>query len=141
MAKVSESEFLEAFERGISTGGEKFKKGVERSKDWEAAYTSPSAQAAMEEGLRRAIAEGKPAAGAREKGTAGWRADTTAKAGNYTGSAKRARSNMAPVASKILAAGDRASAAAAAVTGPKDRATAKAKAAAAIDAIMDEWGK
>lgn len=141
MAKVSQSQFLERFSRGISGAGQKFEQGVDNSDDWAGNYSSPDAQQRMAQGLQAAIAEGRPAEGARNLGTSGWRSRTKAKSGNYTGSATRAAANIGPYVGQILAAGDAAKGAAAAVTGPKNRATAKAKASAAIDAIMDAWGK
>ena len=141
MAKVSQSEFVKRFQQGISNAGEKYAQGVANSEDWAGRYASPEAQQRMRDGLARAIQEGKPAQGAQNLGTSGWRAKTTAKAGNYTGSAQTAAQNIGPHVGQILAAGDAAKAAAQAVTGPKNRSTAKAKVSAAIDAIMDSWGK
>lgn len=141
MAKVTQAQFLEKFQRGISGGGEAFRQGVANSDDWAANYSSLEAQQRMADGLSAAIAEGRPAAGARDLGTPGWRSRTTEKAGNYTGSAVRAATNIGPHVAQILSAGDAAKAAAAAVTGPKDRATAQAKMIAAMNAIMDSWGR
>lgn len=140
MARVSSSEFLKRYQQGIANAGQKFEQGVENSDPWAENYASPEAQQRMAVGLQAAIAEGKPAAGATALGTPGWRAKTKAKSGNYTGSAPTAAAAMSPHVGQILAAGDAAKAAAAAVTGPKNRATAKAKMSAAIDAIMDTHG-
>lgn len=141
MAKVSQAEFLKRYQAGISGGGAKFESGVENSDDWAGNYASDDAQQRMADGLSAAIAEGKPAEGARNLGTTGWRNKTKAKSSNYTGSAKDAAANITQHVGNILAAGDAAKAAAQAITGPKNRATAKAKMSAAIDAIMDSWGK
>ena len=138
---VSQAEFLKRYEQGIAGAGEKYKVGVQTGEDWEARYSAPESQTAMREGLARAIAEGKPTEGARRIGTAGYRARTVEKAPNYTGSATRAKDNITAHVPQILAAGEAAKAAARAVTGPKTRATAKAKQAAALDAIMDAWHK
>ena len=141
MAKISQSEFLKRFQQGISGGGSAFTTGVAASDDWAGNYASPDAQQRMRDGLAAAIAEGRPAAGATALGTAGWRSKTAAKVGNYTGSAATAAAEITQHVGQILAAGDAAKAAAQAVTGPKDRNTAKAKQAAALDAIMDAWGR
>lgn len=138
---ISTTEFLKRFETGITNAGEKYTSGIDSGKSWEAGYTDPSAQANMEAGLRKAIAEGRPVEGARKIGDAGFKAAAKSKVGNYTGAARRAAQNIAPYAPKILAAADAARAAAANVTGPKNRQTAKNKMMAAIDAIMDTWGK
>uniref|UniRef100_A0A6H2A0M1 Uncharacterized protein n=2 Tax=viral metagenome TaxID=1070528 RepID=A0A6H2A0M1_9ZZZZ len=141
MAKISQAEFLKRFQSGISGAGQKFEQGVDNSDDWASNYASDAAQARMRDGLAQAIAEGKPAEGARALGTTGWRTKTKAKSGNYTGSASTAAAAIGPHVAQILSAGDAAKAAAAGVTGPKNRSTAKAKSAAAIDAIMSAWGK
>lgn len=141
MAKVTQAQFLERYQQGISGGGQKFEQGVDNSDDWAGNYASPDSQQRMRDGLANAIAEGRPAAGARDLGTPGWRTKTKAKVGNYTGSAAAAAANITQHVGQILAAGDAAKAAAQAVTGPKNRDTAKRRAAAAIDAIMDAWGK
>lgn len=141
MAKISQAEFLQRFQQGISGAGSKFTQGVANSDDWAGNYASPDAQQRMRDGLAAAIAAGTPAEGARNLGTSGWRTRTTDKAGNYTGSASRAATNIGPHVGQILAAGDAAKAAAAAVTGPKDRNTAAQKMVAAMNAIKDAWGK
>jgi len=141
VAKVSQSEFLKRYQAGISGGGAKFTQGVQNSDDWAGNYASPEAQQRMVDGLNAAIAEGKPAEGARALGTPGWRAKTAAKSGNYTGSASAAAAAITAHVGNILAAGDAAKAAAQAVTGPKNRATAQAKMIAANNAIMDQYGK
>lgn len=138
---VSQAEFLKRYEQGVAGSGDKYVTGVQTGEDWEARYSAPESQAAMRDGLTRAIAEGTPVDGARRLGTAGYRQKTVDKAGNYTASATRAKDGIAPHVPQILSAGEAAKAAAQAVTGPKNRSTAKAKAAAAIDAIMDAWGK
>ena len=138
---VSQADFLKSYEQGIVGAGEKYKERVRTGEDWEARYSAPESQAAMRDGLARAIAEGKPVEGARRLGTAGYRAKTIEKAPNYTASAPRAAAAITPHVPQILAAGEAAKAAARAVTGPKTRATAKAKQAAALDAIMDAWHK
>lgn len=138
---VSQADFLKRYQSGISGAGEKYKAGVNTGKPWAENYASPESQERMREGLSAAIAAGKPAAGAQALGTAGYRAKTIEKAGSYTGSAVRATAGITPHVPQIIQAGEQAAAAAAAVTGPKDRATAKAKQAAAMDAIMDAWGK
>lgn len=140
MAKVSQAEFLKRYQQGISGAGTKFTAGVDNSDDWAGNYASPDAQQRMVDGLNAAIAEGKPAAGAQALGTTGWRARTKAKVGNYTGSATQAAANITAHVGNILAAGDAAKAAAAAVTGPKNRQTAQAKMIAANNAIMDQYG-
>jgi len=141
MAKVTSAQFLQKFQQGISGGGAAFQSGVAQSDDWAGLYAAPDAQARMAAGLQQAIAEGRPAAGATALGTAGWRARTSEKAGNYTGSATRAAAAIQPYVSTILQAGDAAKAAAAAVTGPKDRTTAANKMVAAMNAIKDTWGR
>ena len=138
---VSQAEFLKRYEQGIAGAGEKYKVGVQTGEDWEARYSAPESQTAMREGLAAAIAAGTPVEGARRIGTTGYRNVTIAKAPNYTGSATRAKENITAHVPQILAAGEAAKAAARATTGPKTRATAKAKQAAALDAIMDAWGK
>ena len=138
---VSQADFLKNYEQGIAGAGPKYIDRVRTGEDWEARYSAPESQAAMRDGLTRAIAEGTPVAGARALGTAGYRAKTIEKAPNYTGSASRAAANITPHVPQIIAAGEAAKAAARGVTGPKTRATAKAKQAAALDAIMDAWGK
>ena len=141
MAKVSQTQFLERFQQGIAGAGQKFEQGVDSSDDWAGNYSSHDAQARMRDGLAKAIADGTPAEGARNLGTTGWRSKTKAKAGNYTGSAARAREGIAPHVGTILAAGDAAKAAAQAVTGPKNRSTSQQKMIAAMNAIMDTHGK
>lgn len=141
MAKVSQAEFLKRYQSGISGAGSKFQSGVNNSDDWAGNYASPDAQQRMADGLSAAIAEGRPAAGAQALGTAGWRAKTVAKSGNYTGSAPTAAANITQHVGNILAAGDAAKAAAAAETGPKNRDTAARKMVAAMNAIKDSWGK
>lgn len=141
MAKISQTEFLKRYQQGISGAGAKFTSGVQASDPWAENYASPEAQQRMVDGLNAAIAEGRPAAGAQALGTSGWRAKTAAKVGNYTGSATTAAANITAHVGTILAAGDAAKSAAAAVTGPKDRATAQAKMIAANNAIMDAYGK
>lgn len=141
MAKVSQAEFLKRFQQGISGAGAKFQSGVDASDDWAGNYASPDAQQRMRDGLAAAIAEGRPAAGATALGTAGWRSKTKAKSGNYTGSAATAAANITQHVAQILQAGDAMKSAAAAVTGPKDRATAAAKMVAAMNAAKDSWGK
>lgn len=140
MAKVSQSEFIKRYQGGISGGGAKFVSGVENSDDWAGNYSSADAQERMATGLQQAIAEGKPAAGAQALGTTGWRSKTKAKSGNYTASAAAAAAAISQHVGTILAAGDAAKAAAQAVTGPKNRATAQAKMIASMNAIMDTWG-
>lgn len=140
MAKVSQSEFLKRYQAGISGAGAKFTSGVDNSDDWAGNYASPDAQQRMVDGLNKAIADGTPAAGAQALGTSGWRSKTKAKVGNYTGSAAPAAAAITQHVGNILAAGDAAKAAAAAVTGPKNRATAQAKMIAANNAIMDQYG-
>lgn len=141
MAKVTASEFLNRYQQGIQGAGQKYQNGVQNSDDWAGNYASPESQQRMQQGLQEAIAEGRPAAGAQALGTTGWRNATVEKSGNYTGSASRAAGNIQAHVNTILAAGDAAKAAAAAVTGPKDRNTAAAKMVAAMNAIKDQWGK
>lgn len=141
MAKVSQTEFLKRYQQGIAGAGTKFTSGVENSDPWAENYSSPEAQERMRAGLAAAIAEGKPAAGATALGTPGWRNKTKAKSGNYTGSAPAAAAAITAHVPQILAAGDAAKAAAAAVTGPKNRTTAASKMVAAMNAIKDAWGK
>jgi hypothetical protein len=138
---VSQADFLKNYQQGIAGSGEKYKKRVATGKPWAENYSSPEAQAAMRDGLARAIEEGRPAAGAQALGTAGYRAKTIEKAGNYTASAARAAAAITPHIPQIIQAGEASRQAAAAVPGPKNRATAKAKMAAALDAVMDTWGK
>lgn len=138
---VSQTEFLKRYQSGISGAGPTYKTGVQTGKPWAENYSSPESQAAMQAGLAKAIAEGTPVAGAQALGTAGYRARTVEKAGNYTGSAARATSAITPHVPQIIAAGENSRAAAAAITGPKNRETAKAKMAASLDAVMDTWGK
>lgn len=141
MARVTSAQFLQKFQQGIQGGGPSFTNGVANSDDWAGNYAAPDAQQRMATGLQEAIAEGRPAAGATRLGTAGWRNKTSEKVSNYTGSASRAAAAIQPHVATILQAGDAAKAAAAAVTGPKDRATAQAKMIAAMNAIMDTWGR
>lgn len=141
MAKVSQAEFLKRYQQGVSGGGAKFSAGVDNSDDWAANYASPDAQQRMADGLAQAIADGRPAQGAQNLGTAGWRNKTKAKSGNYTASAAAAAAAITQHVGQILAAGDAAKAAAQNVTGPKNRATAQAKMIAANNAIMDAWGQ
>lgn len=141
MAKVTQAQFLERYQRGIQNAGTKFEQGVDNSDPWAENYASPDAQQRMAQGLQEAIAEGRPAAGAQALGTTGWRSRTKAKSGNYTGSAAAAAAALTPHIPQILQAGDAAKAAAAAVTGPKNRSTAASKMVAAMNAIKDTWGK
>lgn len=138
---VSQADFLKAYQQGVANSGEKYKKRVATGKPWAENYSSPEAQTAMREGLAKAIAEGRPAAGAQALGTAGYRARTIEKAGNYTASATRAAANITPHIPQIIQAGEASRAAAEAETGPKNRETAKRKMNAALDAVMDAWGK
>ena len=139
--KVTVEEYLDRLERGIETGGARFGLGVERSEDWEANYSDPEAQERMVTNLREAIKEGKPVKGAKKLGTAGWRAITAEKAGAYTASAKRARANAARKAEVVIAAGEAAKAAAAAVTGFTGRDLVREKLMAAYDARKEVWDK
>lgn len=138
---ISAAEFQKRYQQGVQGAGEKYKTGVTTGKPWAERYASPDSQERMRQGLANAIAEGTPAAGATALGTAGYRAKTVEKSGNYTGSATRASQAIAPHIPQILQAAEAGRAAADAITGPKDRATAKAKMEANMDAIMTAWGK
>lgn len=137
---ISSSEFLNRYKSGISGAGKKYTDGIDAGDSWEAGYTDPQAQANMQAGLAKAIAEGKPVEGARRIGDSGFKARAKAKVSNYTGSSERAATNINEHVSRILSAGERARAAAKAVPGPKNRATAQAKMIASNNAICDEWG-
>lgn len=138
---VTAQQFLQRYQNGIAGAGQRFQDGVNASEDWAARYSSADSQQRMATGLQQAINEGRPAAGAQALGTTGWRQRTVARAGNYTGSAQQAATAIQPHVQTIINAGEAARAAANAVTGPKDRTTARNKMIAAMDAIMDAWGR
>ena len=138
---VTQQQFIDRFKSGISGAGEKYKQGVQTGKPWAENYSSTESQQRMRDGLAKAIDEGRPAAGAQALGTAGYRAKTVEKSGNYTGAAARAAAAITPHVPQILQAGEAARAAAEGETGPKNRDTAARKMVAAMNAIKDAWGK
>lgn len=81
--KTSPADWVQRWKAGVGAAGSKYTQGVQQSADWASAATAPAAVNARNQGLQRAMANGSIERGIQNVGTAGWRASTLAKSGNW----------------------------------------------------------
>lgn len=122
---------------GVSAAGEKYKQGVQRvTQSPGAAASTPQAMQNYLQGVQQSVASGKRA---RSLGYSlgDWQqAVLNYGASNYAGSTAKGGPKFNRKASKMQPAWQAASDAAAAVAGPKGKATALAKISAAMDVMI-----
>lgn len=102
--KSNPQKWVAAWRAGVGASGAKYTEGVQNSADWAGAATAPAAVAARGTNWNAANQSGKIDRGIANIGTAGWRATTVAKAGNWaTGvNTQQAQANAAAGATKLF---------------------------------------